>query len=79
MMDYSKLYCQEHPYELITNFCAEGMLVSNVDECLVGLCANCICTHTEIHVRKGTCPKYQNIKETFARVNECLRSQIDKI
>jgi hypothetical protein len=30
--------------------------ITNLDECLVGLCANCVCTHTELHISKGTAP-----------------------
>jgi hypothetical protein len=46
MLDFSKMYCNRHSHELITNFCNKGLSYNNIDECLIGLCANCICTHT---------------------------------
>lgn len=35
--------------------------------CLVGLCATCICDHTQAHIQRGTAPVYENIKNTYSR------------
>lgn len=58
MIDFAKIYCNLHPHELITNFCSKGKSQTYIDECLVGLCANCVCTHTQLHISKGTAPEY---------------------
>lgn len=47
--------------------------------CLVGLCATCICEHTQQHLKRGSPPHYENIKNTFARYNERMREQIDRV
>lgn len=57
-LDFSQLYCKSHPFELVNNFC-------NDERCLVGLCATCVCEHTEMHARNGTIPQYQNVRDTF--------------
>ena len=76
MIDFSKAYCSLHPHELVTNFCNKGYLHYIVDECLTPLCANCICTHTDGHVEKGTSPDYENIRTTYKKVQDSLHSQI---
>jgi hypothetical protein len=43
---------------------------------MAGLCANCICTHTEYHVSNKTTPEYQNIRTTFSSMHETIRKKI---
>jgi hypothetical protein len=44
----------------------------------LGLCANCICTHTQLHTQKGTSPSYENIRDTYKQVQSSLRRQIEQ-
>ena len=62
-LDFNKLYCILHPLELITNYC-------NDEKCLIGLCATCVCSHTEVHAQLATVPQYQNIRDTFSSLQE---------
>jgi hypothetical protein len=78
-MEYYKTYCSLHPYESVTNFCADGKPPSILAHCLVGLCATCICEHTEQHLKRGTPPCYENIKSTFSKYNDRVREQVGKI
>ena len=45
-MDNTKVYCEIHPYEIITNICLKGTSYLIIDECFSGLCATCIESHT---------------------------------
>ena len=49
----------------------------SVEECLAGLCANCVCTHTQIHIDKGTAPEYENIRTTYRKAQESIRNQVE--
>ena len=68
MIDFGRIYCDLHPNELITNFCDKGTLLIDPDECMTGLCATCICSHTESHIQKGTAPDYENIRTTYSKM-----------
>ena len=78
-MDFSKLFCNIHPFEVVTNFCNDCKYISYKEKCLVGLCATCICTHTEVHAKIGTVPQYENIRDTFANLQAEVRHQITLI
>ena len=41
-----------------------------LEECLVELCATCICSHTDMHGLNGTLPHYENIQQTYKRAQE---------
>jgi hypothetical protein len=43
---------------------------------MVGLCATCICTHTEHHANNKTIPEYQNIRATFSNMHDLIRKKI---
>lgn len=45
---------------------------------MIGLCANCICTHTQIHVQKGTSPDYENIRTTYKKAQESIHGQVQQ-
>jgi len=49
---------------------------SDVEECSVGLCATCICSHTESHIQKRTAPDYENIRSTYSKMQDSIRSRI---
>lgn len=78
-LDFSKLYCQLHPYEMITNYCNDCNLLITLEKCLVGLCATCICSHTEMHAQMGTVPHYQNIRDTFCTLHDEVRNMVSKL
>jgi hypothetical protein len=44
----------------------------------MGLCANCICDHTQLHISKATSPSYQNIRDTYKEVQNSLRLQVEQ-
>ena len=48
-------------------------------DCLVGLCATCICEHTQQHMKRGSAPQYENIKNTFVKYCERMRDQVERI
>ena len=48
-------------------------------QCLVGLCATCVCEHTKSHYLKGSSPSYENVKDTYIRYNQRMRDQIELI
>ncbi len=35
----------------------------------MGLCATCICTHTDNHINQNTNPEYQNIRKTYTSMH----------
>ena len=78
-MEYHKVYCNEHPYEPVTNFCTDCIPSIYPAQCLVGLCATCICEHTRSHVQRGSSPSYENIKNTYTRYNDRMREQVELI
>lgn len=45
-LDFAKLCCQLHPYEVVTNYCNDGNFLFKLEQCLIGLCATCVCNHT---------------------------------
>jgi hypothetical protein len=51
-------------------------LPPHVEECNVGLCATCICSHTETHIQKRTAPEYENIRTTYSKMQDSIRSRI---
>ena len=68
MIDFSRTFCDLHPNELISNFCCKGNCWNYIEECNIGLCATCICTHTESHIQKRTAPDYENIRTTYSKM-----------
>ena len=44
--------------------------------CKIGLCATCICAHTESHLQEGTQPMYSNIKDLQSEVSEELEAEL---
>jgi hypothetical protein len=42
----------------------------------VALCATCICTHTDSHIQRRTAPDYQNIRTTYSKMQEAIRTRI---
>lgn len=50
-LDFSKIKCREHPLETMTNFCLNCNQIDYIEKCLVGLCSNCVCLHTETHIK----------------------------
>ena len=79
MIDFGKLFCDIHPNEIITNFCSKGTLSDYLDCCQIGLCATCICTHTNYHINQNTSPEYQNIRTTFSSMHETIRQSISSL
>ena len=65
MTELNKTKCKNHTNEYISNFCAHSNLLTHSGECLIGLCASCISSHTDYHYRCGTSPTYQNIKDSY--------------
>ena len=50
-----------------------------LENCLLGLCPTCICSHTEMHMQNKTTPQFENIRTTFSRVHEEIQTQIELI
>ena len=43
---------------------------------MLGLCATCICTHTDNHINTNSSPEYQNIRNTYSMMHDMLRKNI---
>ncbi len=46
---------------------------------MLGLCATCICTHTDNHINTNSSPEYQNIRNTYSMMHDMLRQNISEI
>jgi hypothetical protein len=76
MLDFSRTFCDLHPNDLVSNFCCKGTRPPHAEECNVALCATCICTHTDSHIQRRTAPDYQNIRTTYSKMQEAIRTRI---
>lgn len=72
MIDFSKIYCRQHPGEIVINFCSQSKQRPISGDCYQGLCPTCLCEHTQQHTIQGTQPKYENIRGTFTRVHTLI-------
>lgn len=54
-------------------------MIPHPADCLQALCATCICEHTQQHIKSGTTPAYENIKDTQVKYHLRLQAQVHKI
>ena len=79
LLDFSAIFCDEHPDEKIINYCFNCTWSLTVANCMVPLCSHCICTHTETHVEDKTNPEYQSLKDIHTKFHRKLYQYISSL